>query len=94
MDRLFPSSLTSLSLSLSAKIFLAGTLCGTSSDHITKTAGHLQLEFAQAMRRSGSRVTIIERNVRLLHREDSDVSAGLETLFHDEDICTRLGRHC
>ncbi len=29
--------------SLSAQIFLAGTLCGTSSDHITKTAGHLHV---------------------------------------------------
>ena len=29
--------------SLSARIFLAGTLCGTSSDHKTETAGHLHL---------------------------------------------------
>ena len=28
---------------LSAKVFLAGTLCGTSSDHATETAGHLHL---------------------------------------------------
>jgi len=38
------------------------------------------------MRRLGSRATIIERNVKLLHREDLDVSVGMETLFHDEDI--------
>ena len=48
--------------------------------------GYIGLEFAQAMRRFGSRVTIIERNPRLLHREDPDVSAGMESLFHDEDI--------
>lgn len=48
--------------------------------------GYIGLEFAQAMRRFGSRVTILERNARLLHREDPDVSEGLATLFHDEGI--------
>lgn len=48
--------------------------------------GYIGLEFAQAMRRFGSRVAILERNSKLLHREDADVSAGMETLFHDEDI--------
>lgn len=48
--------------------------------------GYIGLEFAQAMRRFGSRVTIIERNATPLPREDSDVSAGMESLFHDEDI--------
>jgi pyruvate/2-oxoglutarate dehydrogenase complex dihydrolipoamide dehydrogenase (E3) component len=35
-------------------------------------------------------VTIVERNPRLLHREDQDVSAGMETLFHDEGIALIL----
>ena len=48
--------------------------------------GYIGLEFAQAMRRFGSRVTIIERNAALLHREDSDVSEGIATLFQDEGI--------
>jgi pyruvate/2-oxoglutarate dehydrogenase complex dihydrolipoamide dehydrogenase (E3) component len=48
--------------------------------------GYIGLEFAQAMRRLGSKVSILERNANLLHREDPDVSAGLETLFHDEGI--------
>ena len=48
--------------------------------------GYIGLEFAQAMRRFGSRVTIIERNAALLHREDSDVSEGIAALFHDEGI--------
>jgi pyruvate/2-oxoglutarate dehydrogenase complex dihydrolipoamide dehydrogenase (E3) component len=48
--------------------------------------GYIGLEFAQAMRRFGSRVIMIERNATLLHREDADVSAGMETLFRDEDI--------
>jgi pyruvate/2-oxoglutarate dehydrogenase complex dihydrolipoamide dehydrogenase (E3) component len=36
--------------------------------------GYVGLEFAQAMRRFGSRVTVVERNARILHREDIDVS--------------------
>jgi pyruvate/2-oxoglutarate dehydrogenase complex dihydrolipoamide dehydrogenase (E3) component len=48
--------------------------------------GYVGLEFAQAMRRFGSRVTIIERGPRLLVREDPDVSEALLDLFHDEGI--------
>lgn len=48
--------------------------------------GYVGLEFAQAMRRFGSRVTVIERNPRLAHREDSDVSEAIEQLFRDEEI--------
>jgi pyruvate/2-oxoglutarate dehydrogenase complex dihydrolipoamide dehydrogenase (E3) component len=48
--------------------------------------GYIGLEFAQAMRRFGSRVTILERNGRLLHREDEDVSEALHTLCRDEGI--------
>ena len=52
--------------------------------------GYIGLEFAQAMRRLGSRVTLIERNASLLHREDPDVSAAMESLFHEEDITLLL----
>jgi len=48
--------------------------------------GYIGLEFAQAMRRLGSRVTILDRNSKLLHREDPDVTDALESLFHDEGI--------
>lgn len=48
--------------------------------------GYIGLELAQAMRRFGSRVTIIDRNERLAHREDEDVSAGLSDLCRDEGI--------
>jgi pyruvate/2-oxoglutarate dehydrogenase complex dihydrolipoamide dehydrogenase (E3) component len=41
---------------------------------------------AQAMRRFGSRVTVIERNDALAHREDPDVSEALKGLFDDEGI--------
>jgi pyruvate/2-oxoglutarate dehydrogenase complex dihydrolipoamide dehydrogenase (E3) component len=48
--------------------------------------GYVGLEFAQAMRRFGSKVTVVDRNERLLHREDDDVTDGLRTLFEDEGI--------
>jgi pyruvate/2-oxoglutarate dehydrogenase complex dihydrolipoamide dehydrogenase (E3) component len=48
--------------------------------------GYIGLELAQAMRRFGSRVTIIERNPRLAHREDEDVTSTLSDIFRDEGI--------
>jgi pyruvate/2-oxoglutarate dehydrogenase complex dihydrolipoamide dehydrogenase (E3) component len=53
--------------------------------------GYVGLEFAQAMRRLGSRVTIVERNGGLIHREDSDVTEAIEQLFRDEGIEVRTG---
>jgi pyruvate/2-oxoglutarate dehydrogenase complex dihydrolipoamide dehydrogenase (E3) component len=55
--------------------------------------GYVGLEFAQAMRRFGSRVTIVERNERLAHQEDLDVSEGFEDLFRDEGIEIVLNTH-
>ncbi len=48
--------------------------------------GYVGLEFGQAMRRFGSRVTMIEHNNRLVHREDQDISEALHELFRDEGI--------
>jgi pyruvate/2-oxoglutarate dehydrogenase complex dihydrolipoamide dehydrogenase (E3) component len=48
--------------------------------------GYIGLELAQAMRRFGSSVTIIDRNERLANQEDEDVSAGLKQLCNDEGI--------
>ena len=48
--------------------------------------GYVGLELSQAMRRFGSRVTVIERNPRLVHREDEDISEALHELFKDEGI--------
>jgi pyruvate/2-oxoglutarate dehydrogenase complex dihydrolipoamide dehydrogenase (E3) component len=48
--------------------------------------GYVGLELAQAMRRFGSRVTIIERNTRLAHREDPDVTDLLHDTFREEGI--------
>ena len=55
--------------------------------------GYIGLEMAQAMRRFGSRVTIIERNSRLVQREDEDVSQALSSLFEDEGIELVLNAH-
>jgi pyruvate/2-oxoglutarate dehydrogenase complex dihydrolipoamide dehydrogenase (E3) component len=53
--------------------------------------GFIGLEFAQAMRRFGSQVTVLDRNNRLLHSEDEDVSAELLHLMNDEGIRVELG---
>jgi pyruvate/2-oxoglutarate dehydrogenase complex dihydrolipoamide dehydrogenase (E3) component len=46
--------------------------------------GYVGLEFAQAMRRFGSRVTIIQRGKHLLDREDPDIAVAIEELMRDE----------
>jgi len=48
--------------------------------------GYVGLELAQAMRRFGSKVTVLDRNSRLMHREDEDVSEALQQVFQDEGI--------
>jgi pyruvate/2-oxoglutarate dehydrogenase complex dihydrolipoamide dehydrogenase (E3) component len=48
--------------------------------------GHVGLEFAQALRRFGSRVTIIQHGPRLLKREDPDMADALLGLMKDEGI--------
>ena len=48
--------------------------------------GYIGLELSQAMRRFGSKVSIIDRNDRLMHREDDDVTEALRRLSEDEGI--------
>jgi pyruvate/2-oxoglutarate dehydrogenase complex dihydrolipoamide dehydrogenase (E3) component len=55
--------------------------------------GYIGLELAQAVRRFGSRVTVIERNARLVHREDQDVSDALHDTFREEGIEIVTGAH-
>jgi len=60
-------------------------------DHIPKHllvlgAGYVGLELAQAFRRFGSEVTLIDRNSRLAHHEDEDISQALEEMCRDEEI--------
>jgi pyruvate/2-oxoglutarate dehydrogenase complex dihydrolipoamide dehydrogenase (E3) component len=53
--------------------------------------GYVGLELAQALRRLGSRVTVLERGERLLPREDTDVAEAIAQLFAAEgiDVVTR-----
>ena len=53
--------------------------------------GYVGLELAQAMRRFGSRVTVIEKGKQLATREDPDVGSALLELFRSEGIDVLLG---
>src|SRR5271156_6196473 len=53
--------------------------------------GYIGLELAQAARRFGSEVTVIERGAQLAEREDADVGAAILDLFRDEGIEVLLG---
>jgi pyruvate/2-oxoglutarate dehydrogenase complex dihydrolipoamide dehydrogenase (E3) component len=49
-------------------------------------AGYVGLEFAQATRRFGSKVTLIGRSDRVIHEEDEDITDGLQELLRDKGI--------
>ena len=48
--------------------------------------GYVGLEFAQAYRRFGSKVTVIQNGPQLLTGQDSDVAAEILQIFDSEDI--------
>jgi pyruvate/2-oxoglutarate dehydrogenase complex dihydrolipoamide dehydrogenase (E3) component len=48
--------------------------------------GYVGLEFAQAFRRFGSRVTIVQRDAQLLPREDADVADAVATILREDGI--------
>jgi pyruvate/2-oxoglutarate dehydrogenase complex dihydrolipoamide dehydrogenase (E3) component len=48
--------------------------------------GYVGLEMAQAYRRFGSRVTVIEAGPQLMGREDPDVANEMQRILGDEDI--------
>lgn len=56
-------------------------------------SGYVGLELAQAMRRFGSRVSVIGRRQRLLPQEDDDVGDALRLLLEDEGIEMILEAH-
>ncbi|HEV2100369.1 MAG TPA: mercuric reductase [Stellaceae bacterium] len=56
-------------------------------DHLVVLGGgYVGLELAQAYRRFGSRVTVIEANPQLMAREDPDVAAEMRRLLAEEGI--------
>jgi pyruvate/2-oxoglutarate dehydrogenase complex dihydrolipoamide dehydrogenase (E3) component len=52
--------------------------------------GYIGVELSQAMRRFGSKVTVIDRNGRLMSKEDEDVCEALNRLLEDEGIDVHL----
>jgi pyruvate/2-oxoglutarate dehydrogenase complex dihydrolipoamide dehydrogenase (E3) component len=55
--------------------------------------GYVGIELSQAMRRFGSKVTVIDRNPRLMSREDEDVCEALRAVLQDEGIDILLSTH-
>src|SRR5204863_7764434 len=48
--------------------------------------GYIGLEFCQMFRRFGARVTVVNRDARLVLREDPDVSAEVEKILKEDGI--------
>lgn len=48
--------------------------------------GYIGLEFAQAMRRFGAKVTVIDHNERVLKKEDEDVAVTLREILEKEHV--------
>jgi pyruvate/2-oxoglutarate dehydrogenase complex dihydrolipoamide dehydrogenase (E3) component len=63
-------------------------------DHLlVMGGGYVGVELSQAMRRFGSKVTVIDRNERLMSQEDKDVCEALGNLLADESIEIVLNAH-
>jgi pyruvate/2-oxoglutarate dehydrogenase complex dihydrolipoamide dehydrogenase (E3) component len=59
----------------------------TVPEHLLVLGGsYVGLELAQAMRRLGSRVSVYEREERLLPREDVDIAEAIRSLLQEEGI--------
>ena len=54
-------------------------------------AGYVGLELAQAYRRFGSRVTIVDAGPQLAGREDPDIAAAILEMLRDEGVEAHLG---
>jgi len=64
-------------------------------EHLIVLGGsYIGLEFAQAYRRFGSRVTVVEKMDRLIAREDPDVSKGVEEILRNEGVSIETGAEC
>jgi len=64
-------------------------------EHLVVVGGsYIGLEFAQMYRRFGAEVTIVEKNARLVSREDEDVSAEIRAILEAEGIAVRTDASC
>jgi pyruvate/2-oxoglutarate dehydrogenase complex dihydrolipoamide dehydrogenase (E3) component len=55
--------------------------------------GPIGAEMAQSMARFGSKVTLMDRNTRLLPREDPEAAAVVQKAFDDDGIALELGAY-
>jgi pyruvate/2-oxoglutarate dehydrogenase complex dihydrolipoamide dehydrogenase (E3) component len=63
--------------------------------HLAVVGGsYIGLEYAQMFRRFGAEVTIVERQPRLIAREDKDVSTTIRELLETEGINVRTDAEC
>ena len=56
--------------------------------------GYIGLEFAQAFRRLGSEVTVVEKGPQVIGREDPDVSEAVRRILEDEGVRIRTHAEC
>ena len=67
----------------------------TLPDHLVVVGGsYIGLEFGQAYRRFGARVTIVEKGPRLVSREDERVSDAIRDVLEAEGIAIRTHAEC
>lgn len=63
--------------------------------HLAVIGGsYIGLEYAQMFRRFGSQVTVVERQSRLIGREDQDVSEAIREILQAEGITVRTNAEC
>ncbi|HKD83841.1 MAG TPA: FAD-containing oxidoreductase [Terriglobales bacterium] len=64
-------------------------------EHLIVVGGsYIGLEFGQMYRRFGSKVTILQRESRLIPREDEDISDEIKNIMKREGITVRLNATC
>jgi pyruvate/2-oxoglutarate dehydrogenase complex dihydrolipoamide dehydrogenase (E3) component len=64
-------------------------------EHLVIIGGsYIGLEFAQAYRRFGAEVTVVEKSDKLLPREDDDIAAEIRAVLEREGIVIRTGAEC
>jgi pyruvate/2-oxoglutarate dehydrogenase complex dihydrolipoamide dehydrogenase (E3) component len=64
-------------------------------EHLLVVGGsYIGLEFAQAYRRFGARVTVIEKAAQIIPREDPDVSQAVREILAAEGIAIETGAEC
>jgi pyruvate/2-oxoglutarate dehydrogenase complex dihydrolipoamide dehydrogenase (E3) component len=67
----------------------------TVPDHLVVVGGsYIGLEFAQIFRRFGAQVTVVEKGLRLVAREDEDVSQAIREILEAEGITIRTHAEC